>query len=125
MFTAGNSAVTQRVLLAQLALMPAVALVAALLVDGAAAVSALYGAGIALASTALLAWREAQSRRHPEWDQHRLMKLFIRVSLERLMLLVAMLAIGFGLLALPALPLLLGLAGGQLGWAALATVRKR
>lgn len=110
---------------AQLGLLPALALIAAVSAGWQAAAAVAYGTGIALASTALLVWREAQSRRHPEWDQHRLMKVFIRVSLERLALLAGLLLLGFALLHLQALPLLLGLVGGQLGWAALTTGGKR
>lgn len=115
-----HSAGAVRVVRAQLALLPACALLAGLFAGADAALATACGVSIALASAALLAWREAQAGRHPEWDQHRLMKVFIRVSLERLALLVGLLVLGFAVLELSPLWLLLGLVGGQLGWIAAA-----
>ena len=88
-----------------------------------AGLAALYGAMVALAVSAVLVWRERQSMQHPEWDQHRLFKLFIRAGIERLILLVALLTAGLGVLKLTPLPMLLGLLLAQLGWLAAATSR--
>jgi ATP synthase protein I len=60
---------------------------------------------------------------HPEWDQHRLFKLFVRVGIERLALLVGLLVLGLGVLKLAPLPLLLGLVLAQFAWLAAATGR--
>lgn len=93
-----------------------------LALDGAGAgLAVLYGALVALAVSAVLVWRERQSMRHPEWDQHRLFKLFIRAGLERLLLLLALLFMGLAVLKLAPLPLLLGLVLAQLAWLAAVT----
>ena len=122
MFT-GNHTGIRRVALAQAGL----ALIAALIGGGLAGIgaglAALYGALVALAISAVLVWRERQSMQHPEWDQHRLFKLFVRAGIERLVLLVGLLFVGFGVLNLAPLPLLLGLLLAQLGWLAAATSR--
>ena len=120
MFMPAHSAGAVRVVRAQLALLPVCALLAGIFAGFDAALAAAYGVSIALASAALLAWRERQAGQHPEWDQHRLMKVFIRVSLERLALLAGLLGLGFAVLDLLPLWLLLGLVGGQLGWIAAA-----
>ena len=65
-------------------------------------------------------WRERQSMRHPEWDQHRLFKVFIRAGIERLMLLAGLLVVGLGVLKLAPLPLMLGLLLAQFAWLAAA-----
>lgn len=122
--TRGNGMTgTQRVALAQAGLAPVAALLGGALGGLGAGVAVLYGALIGLAVSAVLVWRERQSLRHPEWDQHRLFKLFIRAGLERLVLLVALLAAGLGVLKLAPLPLLIGLLAAQLGWLAAATGR--
>ena len=90
-----------------------------------AGVAALYGVLTALAVSTVLVWRERQSMRHPEWDQHRLFKLFIRAGVERLVLLVGLLILGLGALKLAPLPMMLGLVLAQLAWLAAATGRSR
>jgi ATP synthase protein I len=62
--------------------------------------------------------------RHPEWDQHRLLKQFIRAGVERLVVLVGLLALGLAGLKLSPLPLLLGLLLAQFGWLAAALGRR-
>ncbi len=117
MFFGAPSAV-RRVALAQAALvlvLPAVGGVGAGAVVGAAL---FYGALTALALTLVLVWREGQSRRHPEWDRHRLLRVFIRAGVERGLLLVALLYGGLALLDLAPLPVLLGLVLAQFGWLA-------
>src|SRR5512138_463094 len=122
--TCGNGFTgTQRVALAQAVLAPAAALLGGALGGLGAGFAVLYGALVGLSVSAVLVWRERQSMRHPEWDQHRLFKLFIRASLERLALLVALLAVGLGVLKLAPLPLLVGLLVAQLGWLAAAAGR--
>jgi ATP synthase protein I len=112
---------TQRVALAQAGLAPIAALIGWAFAGSGAAVAVLYGVLVALAVSAVLVWRERQSIRHPEWDQHRLFKLFIRAGIERLVLLVGLLVTGLGVLNLAPLPLLLGLVLAQLAWLAAAT----
>jgi ATP synthase protein I len=122
MFT-GNHTGIQRVALAQAGLAPIAALIGGGLAGVGAGLATLYGALVALAVSAVLVWRERQSMRHPEWDQHRLFKLFIRAGVERLVLLAGLLIVGLGVLHLAPLPLLLGLLLAQLGWLAVMTGR--
>ena len=119
----GNPTGIQRVALAQAGLAPLAALVSGGLAGVGAGLAALYGALVALAVSAVLVWHERQSMRHPEWDQHRLFKLFVRAGVERLLLLAGLLIVGLGVLNLAPLPLLLGLLLAQLGWLATATGR--
>jgi len=119
----GTHTGTQRVALAQAGLALIGALIGGAFFGIEAGLTVLYGALVALAVSLVLVWRERQSMRHPEWDQHRLFKLFIRVGLERLALLVGLLGLGLGVLGLAPLPLMLGLVLTQLGWLAAATSR--
>jgi ATP synthase protein I len=116
----GNHTATQRVALAQAGFAPVAALTAWVLAGTGAGLAMLYGALIALAVSAVLVWREWQSIRHPEWDQHRLLKLFIRTAVERLALLAGLLFVGLAVLRLAPLPLLLGLVLAQFAWLAAA-----
>lgn len=122
MFT-GIHTGTRRVALAQAALAPVAALIASGVAGIGTGLAVLYGALVALAVSAVLVWRERQSMRHPEWDQHRLFKLFIRTGVERLLLLAGLLLLGLGALRLAALPVLLGLVLAQFAWLAAATSR--
>jgi len=122
MFT-GIPTGTLRVARVQALIAPVVALVGAAIAGVDAGLAALYGVLVALAVSAVLVWRERQSMNHPEWDQHRLFKLFIRVGIERLALLIGLLILGLGVLKLAPLPLLLGLVLAQLAWLAAATSR--
>jgi len=119
----GNHTGTQRVALAQAGFAPVAALTAWVLAGTGAGLAMLYGALIALAVSAVLVWREWQSIRHPEWDQHRLLKLFIRTAVERLALLAGLLFVGLAVLKLAPLPLLLGLVLAQFAWLAAAIGR--
>ena len=122
MFT-GTLTSMRRVALAQAALAPIAALISGMVAGVEAGLAVLYGALVALAVSAVLVWRERQSMQHPEWDQHRLFKVFIRAGIERLVLLMALMAMGLGVLNLTPLPLLLGLLLAQLGWLAAASGR--
>jgi ATP synthase protein I len=110
----------RRVALAQAGLAPIAALMAGLFGGVEAGLALLYGMLVALSVSAVLVWHERQSVRHPEWDQHRLFKLFIRAAVERLLLLVGLLVVGLAVLKLAPLPLLLGLVLAQLAWFAAA-----
>ena len=122
MFT-GTPTGTLRVARAQAMIAPAAALIGAAIGGIDAGLAVLYGVLVALAVSGVLVWRERQSMDHPEWDQHRLFKLFIRVGIERLVLLVGLLIVGLGVLRLAPLPLLLGLLLAQFAWLAIATSR--
>ena len=123
MFT-GNPTGTQRVALAQAGLAPIAALIGAVFGGIEVGLSLLYGALVALAVSTVLVWRELQSMRHPEWDQHRLFKVFVRAGIERLLVLVSLLVVGLVVLKLAPLPLLLGLLLAQFAWLAAATNNK-
>lgn len=114
----------RRVALVQAAMAPLVALASGVFAGPLAGVAALYGSLTALAVMAVLVWRERQAMRHPEWDQHRLLKQFIRTGIERLVVLVALLVLGLAVLRLAPLPMLLGLVLAQLAWLAAATGRQ-
>lgn len=116
----GNHTGTRRVALVQAGFAPVAALTAWVLAGTGAGMAVLYGALIALAVSAVLVWREWQSIRHPEWDQHRLLKLFIRTAVERLALLAGLLFVGLAVLKLAPLPMLLGLVLAQFAWLAAA-----
>jgi ATP synthase protein I len=119
----GTHTGTQRVALAQAGLALIGALIGGAFFGIGAGLAVLYGALVALAVSLVLVWHERQSMRHPEWDQHRLFKLFIRAGLERLLLLVGLLGLGLGVLKLAPLPMLLGLVLAQFAWLAAATDR--
>lgn len=122
MFT-GIQPGVRRVAWAQAVLAPGVTALAGWVSGAVAAQAALFGVLTALCVSLVLVWHERRALRHPEWDQHRLLKLFLRASLERLMVLLVLLALGLGVLRLAPLPLLLGLMLAQLGW--LAVLGKR
>jgi len=115
---------TQRVALAQAGLAPIAALAGWVFAGIGAGMAALYGVLLALAVSVVLVWRERQSMQHPEWDQHRLFKLFVRTGIERLVLLAGLLIVGLGVLKLAPLPMLLGLVLAQFAWLAAATTSR-
>lgn len=114
-----------RVALAQAGIAPVVGVAYGAFAGLEAGFAALYGGVAAMLVSAVLVGRERQSMRHPEWDQHRLMKQFIRTGIERLVVLVTLLVVGLSVLRLPPLPLLLGLVLAQLAWLAAATGRSK
>ena len=115
MFSGTQSAI-QRVALAQAVLASIAAVIGGVFAGFNAALAALFGGLVALAVSGVLVWREQESKQHPEWDQHRLFKQFIRAGVERLVVLVGLLALGLAGLKLSPLPLLLGLMLAQFGW---------
>ena len=120
----GSQTGIRRVVLAQAGLAAVVSLVYGVMAGYQAGLAALYGSLTALAVSAVLLGRERQAMRHPEWDPHRLMKQFIRTGIERLVVLLVLLAVGLGVMKLLPLPLLLGLVLAQLGWLAAASGRQ-
>ncbi|MCA1978837.1 MAG: hypothetical protein LDL19_06320 [Thiobacillus sp.] len=115
----GASAI-RRVAWAQAALIVPAALAGALVAGRDAGIATTYGVLVALFVSLVLVRRERQAMRHPEWDQHRLFRLFILAGVERLVVLVGLLALGMAGLKLPPLPVLLGLLGAQFAWLAAA-----
>jgi ATP synthase protein I len=115
MFSARLTAI-QRVAQAQAGITLLAALLSGAMAGAGAGLALLFGGLAALAVNLVLVWRERQSIRHPEWDQHRLFKLFIRVGVERLALLVTLLGLGLWGLKLQALPMLSGLVLAQFAW---------
>jgi len=115
---------TLKVALAQAILAPIAALSGWVFAGVGAGLAVLYGVVVALAVSTVLVWRERQSMRHPEWDQHRLFKVFIRAGIERLVVLVGLLMVGLGVLKLAPLPMLLGLVLAQFAWLAAATTSR-
>ncbi|MHB1092757.1 ATP synthase subunit I [Thiobacillus sp.] len=113
----------RQVVRAQTMLLPVAALIGVTVAGAEAGLAAAYGVLVALAVSAVLAWREQQSIRHPEWNQHRLLKMFMRVGVERLVILVALLGLGLVVLKLEPFPLLLGLGLAQFAWIVVATGR--
>ena len=120
----GTQSAIQRVARAQAVLAPVAAVLGGVFVGLDAALAALFGGLVALAVSGVLVWRERQSMRHPEWDQHRLFRLFIRAGIERMLVLVGLLGLGLAVLKLSPLPMLLGLLLAQFGWLAAAQGRK-
>lgn len=116
----GTTAV-RRVALAQAGIASVASVLAGAIGGLGVAVAVLYGAFVALAVTGVLAWRERQSMRHPEWDQNRLFRVFIRVGIERMLLLAGLLGVGLGGFKLAPLPVLVGLLLAQLAWIAAAS----
>ena len=119
----GLSTGTQRVALAQAGLAPIAALVGTTFAGVGAGLALLYGVLSSLAVSLVLVWHERQSMRHPEWDQHRLFKLFIVAGVERLLVLLVLLVVGLGVLKLAPLPMISGLLLAQLAWLAVVINR--
>ena len=115
----------RKVAWAQAALLPCAALLGGWTTGFAGAMAAGYGVAVGLVVTLALVRREAQAMRHPEWDQHRLFRLFILAGVERLGVLAGLLLIGLAGLELAPLPLLLGLMASQLGWLAASAGTRR
>ena len=116
----GNDSGIRWVVWAQAALLLPAALVGAMAGNVETGIAVGYGILVALSISLVLWRRERQAMRHPEWDQHRLFKLFILTGFERLVVLVALLAVGMAILRLSPLPQLLGLLIAQLAWLAAA-----
>lgn len=114
----GNRSSAGRVALVQGGLAPVAALTTYLVAGIGPGLAVLYGVLVALAVSSVLVWREWQSMRHPEWDQHRLMKLFIRTGVERLGMLVGLLFLGLAVLKLAPFPMMVGLVLAQFAWLA-------
>lgn len=115
----------QRVAWAQAVLALVGGLSGAVLAETGTGLAVMYGALVALAVSLVLVWREWQSMRHPEWDQHRLFKLFVRAWIERLLVLIVLLGLGLAIFKLTPLPMMLGLVLAQFAWLAAASRNTR
>jgi ATP synthase protein I len=114
---------TTRVAVFQIVILLAVAGIAWVNWDEKVAFSAAYGGAVALLATLLMLLRERESETHFEWTAQRQLGQVFRLEVERLILVGALLALGF--LSGKAAPqaLILGFVLGQLGW--LAALRKQ
>jgi F0F1-type ATP synthase assembly protein I len=83
-----------------------------------AALSAAYGVAVSLFITLLLLARERESQAHPEWSAQRQLGQFFRLEAERVILAIALLALGFMSGKTEPLALISGFVLGQVGWAA-------
>jgi hypothetical protein len=110
----------RKVLKIQLVLVPVTALAGFVVAGQGAALAAGYGVVIAIAMTLLQIWHAGRARRLASADPVANVRILYRCALERLITAVALLALGFTVLQLMALPLLLGftvaLAAMVFGW---------
>lgn len=106
-----------RTILSIQACLTAAAAVAGYLYGGPpAAVAALFGAATALSNTALLAWRLHRGKRQVHADARWHLWSFYVSSIERLLVVGGLLAIGIGALRLTPLPLMMAFVAGQMAW---------
>ena len=81
--------------------------------DGSAALAVLYGGATALSNSLLLEWRKFQAERHPPRDAQYYLRRFHRSSVERLLVVATLLALGMGWFGLIPLAVLAGFVLGQ------------
>lgn len=89
-----------------------------------AAVSALFGGGIAMVNVALLLWRRERAERGRAMNAGESIRLLYRTALERFIAVIALFALGMGVLKLYAPALLTGFVVGQLALFFTGTERK-
>ena len=82
--------------------------------DGNAALAVLYGGATALSNGLLLQWRKWQAEHNPPRDAQYYLRRFRRSSVERLLVVVTLLALGMGSFGLVPLGVLAGFVLGQL-----------
>lgn len=92
------------------------AALAAAVRDAGVGLAGLFGGAIAVANSALLAWRRAQVERLPPNDARGSLRLAWTSALERFVLVASLFAIGLGPLSLRGWPMLLVFAAGQLAY---------
>ena len=76
---------------------------------------AAFGGGIALINGLLLFWRYHRGKQSHAADPGRHLRSFFASAIERFVMVAALFAIGFGVLALAPLPLLIGFIVAQAG----------
>jgi hypothetical protein len=82
---------------------------------GHASLAVLYGAAVALVNAGVLAWHIRRGGRTSSGDASRELRGILAAGFQRLAVVVALLAAGFGILGLMPLALLTGFIVGQLG----------
>lgn len=103
--------VVKRLLLMQLAASVCVAITAAILYGGQAALATLYGGLIALVMTVMLGWRVNQATRSSSAA-----KWLMLGAVERMITVCVAFAAGIGLLGLMAVPVLMGFGMAELAY---------
>lgn len=88
------------------------------------AVALMFGGGVALLNSAMLAWRWYRGLRDYHCDGERHLRSFYRSGMERFFVVGSLLAAGFAGLGLAPLPLLTGFIVGQLAWVIAAAAHK-
>lgn len=78
------------------------------------AIAWLFGSGIALANTSLLAWRSRRLVKRPPTDAHRDLRAFFLSAIERFVIVTMLFVAGLGALKLQPLPLISAFIVGQL-----------
>lgn len=106
----------KRVALVQAGLAPLFAIIGFAVAGVEAGLAAFYGVTTGWAASVLMVWRERTAIRHPEWNGRRLLGVFVRTGLERLMVVTIMLGLGLWGLKLLPLPLLLGFGLAKTAW---------
>lgn len=89
-----------------------------------AARSVAYGSCVALVSALLLSWRLRRGERHVNLGAEWCLRQAYRTAIERFVLVVFLLAAGFGLLRLAPLWALAGFVAGQAAWLATPVLMK-
>lgn len=103
-------------LLLQAGLIGAVAVVVGLWAGVGTSLAVLFGGLVAVANSALLAWRWHKGARDYHCDAGRHLRSFYRSMLERFFVVMTLLATGFVLMGEHRLGLLAGFAVGQSAW---------
>jgi len=76
--------------------------------------AALYGGVMVMINTLLLLWHSARAERLEQQSAGQNFRIIVRCAVERLVITVALFALGLGRLGLEPLPLICGFAAGQL-----------
>lgn len=87
--------------------------------------AALYGGVVALMGTLLLIWRMRRSERNLLLETHQHLWLFYRSSLERFLIISALLALGMGPLGLAPAAVLISFVAAQLAWVIAPLIRDK
>lgn len=107
---------TTRVAAFQAVILLAAAAVAYVVQGEKTALSAAYGAAVALLGSLLMLARERESESHSEWTARRQLGQFFRLAAERYLLAGGLLALGFLSGKVEPVALLAGFIAGQFGW---------
>lgn len=80
------------------------------------ALAVIFGGLVALANSVLLAWRMRAAKRRVNTVVQQDLRMLYRTGMERFVLVVALLALGMGVLKLGSPALIAGFVLGQLAW---------